>query len=1506
MKTQTLLFGVMLTVSISLSLPSGHATTAVPGEDQWAYCGDMVTLDGSQSVQATTFRWEQIITGDEPWVTLSNPDPPNGIGTFTPPPREIGYVLTFRLTVMGPEGVDSADTRVNARANNPPKLAPQNIRVLPLDLGAMGLGWTLVWDPVFDAEEYEISLDLGGAYLSLGIFAETSYEGRCLPEGDMRSLVIRGRNKFGASDHPDAIADVSVTAMPNLAFPASLGGKMPPLPPIQGQTYIVSHYDIAGMNDRLYSDHNDSWSGSVKDEDFWGYVWTEALFFDHIVYFTGNMFQDGGWFTSLKVQWSVDGVTWNDAPILEIYPEYDFTDDPAGKQPFTRYDIFIPTLRGVGIRIYGTPGGTATLTSIAELEVFGNQARGPLIVQGIDAEYPEGGTAILDGRLTFSTAGPITSYQWTGPGGITITNLNLAVASFITPFVPEDTVYVFRLEASDGTNVGTDDEVRILVKNLLTTAMAGSDQSVQEGSQAFLDGTASLTTTGYMTYLWTQVGGMDVGVTGKTTPTVVFTAPTIWAYEEPLTFRLDVDDEAGGISSDDVVVTVRNALAWPVYPLDEAEGTFYLKNLLHLGQNPTDRILGPLDINGDPLSAFGGQARQKPYPGLEYDFTGTGVSVTRNPMRWTPIFDETGFFGDEPIDEFQQVYHVYILSPEPRQARFHFRHDDEIRAWSNGVLVINRDGWDTMSDQVEDFVLDKGLNSITLKLHEAGGPSHLAVGITTLTDESWGDLLYSLGPSLVLTDVYASRSLPDSFEKGGTVNVDLAVRVNPDNPPSSITIVESIPPGVPESNVTAPGAVISGGKITWNLTGALVKHQTLSYSVTIPAKINNALRFLGTLTFGATTVDIQGDKTVYPVRSLTVEMLQAAHLSWVAPATEGAVSYNVYRVVNGGAYELIANTTSTTYTDKWISAGDKYAYRVSAVNAVNHEGPLSRPTAHLSMPTMDVRESEDFDYGGGLHPGFEKCPAANEAPSATELDAQYDFFHPNTGGPNEYRPANVTPDGIGIETVEEADDPGVFHTNIGWVDVGSWYRYTYNVPQAGWIKLEFRVASPYDATLGAYWDETLIGRVSYNTGNWHMFTWALMEDQIQTTAGVHTLRVEFRDGGTTLDKHAIQWNAAPPARETIWEDNFDSYTSTADVFSPTVGKWTRGNTTYSDGSWRLWDTDGPALGSEPANIAGMDDKYIISDSDLSGAGVLLDEEMLSPEVDCTDLMKVRLNFNKNYRVYDDPDHTQTAEVDIRSLDPATGWSGWVNLLHLDIMSVPAGLDPPELTDPEMFDLSAYDGKKIQLKFHFYDAEYDYWFAVDKIRVSGVRVAPPPPHAGIGKEGGTVSLGWEEFGDGQYTVESTDDLLSGNWVSPPGTWPTTSTTWTDEVTIGPLTRPFYRIESAGIYTELVGLVQVEAPRGSLTMISVPVAAADNRLNGEPGCIGDMIKENLVGGIHPSVADLIWKWDAAKQSYISAFLAEGLGEAYDGKWFDPDVGELSTMTLNAGEAFWLQRR
>ncbi|MDP2895765.1 MAG: hypothetical protein Q8Q12_04305, partial [bacterium] len=109
----------------------------------------------------------------------------------------------------------------------------------------------------------------------------------------------------------------------------------------------------------------------------------------------------------------------------------------------------------------------------------------------------------------------------------------------------------------------------------------------------------------------------------------------------------------------------------------------------------------------------------------------------------------------------------------------------------------------------------------------------------------------------------------------------------------------------------------------------------------------------------------------------------------------------------------------------------------------------------------------------------------------------------------------------------------------------------------------------------------------------------------------------------------------------------------------------------------------------------------------------------------------------------------------------------------------------ELSDPEVFDLSAYDGKKIQLKFHFFNAEYDYWFAFDKVRVSGVQVAQEIPRPIITLTPPNVTVSWTSFGPGQYSVEYTTNV-KGTWTKIAG--PFTQTSFTEAM----------RADKAGYY------------------------------------------------------------------------------------------------------------
>eukprot|EP00697_Spironema_sp_BW2_P005671 gnl/Spiro4/17911_TR9543_c0_g2_i1.p4 gnl/Spiro4/17911_TR9543_c0_g2~~gnl/Spiro4/17911_TR9543_c0_g2_i1.p4 ORF type:complete len:124 (-),score=13.84 gnl/Spiro4/17911_TR9543_c0_g2_i1:1032-1403(-) len=82
----------------------------------------------------------------------------------------------------------------------------------------------------------------------------------------------------------------------------------------------------------------------------------------------------------------------------------------------------------------------------------------------------------------------------------------------------------------------------------------------------------------------------------------------------------------------------------------------------------------------------------------------------------------------------------------------------------------------------------------------------------------------------------------------------------------------------------------------------------------------------------------------WPFRTISQTAVHGSFLTWTAPTvtptTSAAASYNVYRAtVSGGPYALIANVTTTSYTDPvaGLTAGTTYYYVVTSVNSVGVE-----------------------------------------------------------------------------------------------------------------------------------------------------------------------------------------------------------------------------------------------------------------------------------------------------------------------------------------------------------------------------------------------------------------------------------------------------------------------------------------------------------------------------------------------------------------------------------------
>jgi hypothetical protein len=70
--------------------------------------------------------------------------------------------------------------------------------------------------------------------------------------------------------------------------------------------------------------------------------------------------------------------------------------------------------------------------------------------------------------------------------------------------------------------------------------------------------------------------------------------------------------------------------------------------------------------------------------------------------------------------------------------------------------------------------------------------------------------------------------------------------------------------------------------------------------------------------------------------------------------------------------------------------------------------------------------------------------------------------------------------------------------------------------------------------------------------------------------------------------------------------------------------------------------------------------------------------------------------------------------------------------------------------------------------------------------------------------------------------------------------------------------------------------------------------------------ELWQDGATGAINEIDADRILAWDTVAQSYKFAWLIDGAGPPYDGKWWDSSTGSETTIKLNPGSGYWFELR
>ncbi|KQZ70952.1 peptidase S8 [Nocardioides sp. Root151] len=140
------------------------------------------------------------------------------------------------------------------------------------------------------------------------------------------------------------------------------------------------------------------------------------------------------------------------------------------------------------------------------------------------------------------------------------------------------------------------------------------------------------------------------------------------------------------------------------------------------------------------------------------------------------------------------------------------------------------------------------------------------------------------------------------------------------------------------------------------------------------------------------------------------------------------------------------------------------------------------------------------------------------------------------------------------------------------------------------------------------------------------------------------------------------------------------------------------------GTGQVWEFDDPG---GHGNLTGGDGTFAIIDSDNYGSGGTQDTSLVSPVVDMSDVTSPVVGFKQDYYNLGD-----TADVDV-SID---GGESWTNVLSQS--------DSARGPREDVIQLPTAAGQSaVQVRFHYYEGSYDWWWQVDDVFV-GSRTCDP--------------------------------------------------------------------------------------------------------------------------------------------------------------------------------------
>lgn len=150
------------------------------------------------------------------------------------------------------------------------------------------------------------------------------------------------------------------------------GGASDPRVLLNERAHLLDGGNLRQFDRSLTYDTYSGQQRALKDDVNWyAIIFPEEQAINCIEMTMGYPHRDGGWWTSLSVEyWSHESPQWRAVENLVITPPYDFRDVRGERRLFTTHVLTFAQIKTCQVRLIGQPGGISRLTSLARIGVF--------------------------------------------------------------------------------------------------------------------------------------------------------------------------------------------------------------------------------------------------------------------------------------------------------------------------------------------------------------------------------------------------------------------------------------------------------------------------------------------------------------------------------------------------------------------------------------------------------------------------------------------------------------------------------------------------------------------------------------------------------------------------------------------------------------------------------------------------------------------------------------------------------------------------------------------------------------------------------------------------------------------------------------------------------------------------------------------------------------------------------------------------------------------------------